>query len=183
MYGPGQSDKRVESWLGWLKSQCWHLHTNPWGERKILDWSMGLSPLSLTHCLLIACPFLWALNASKPALRRTRTLCKKRISLGVKTIIPFWSHRFQGYWGLSNFSTLALQICPPVTVHGAAGLHSGPAAWPSLNYLTSGRIILRLFIDLIPSRSISSFIHRVWNCSASAVTVNESSFSIDLGLL
>lgn len=156
---------------------------NPWGEMKILDWSKGRSPLPLTRCLLIACPFLWALNASKPALLRTRTRYKRRISLGVKTVPPFWSHRFQGYWGLSNFSTLALQICPAVTVHRAAGLHGGPAAWPSLNYLTSGRINLRLFIDLIPSRSISSFIQRVWNCSASVVTVNESSFSIDLGLL
>lgn len=81
---------------------------------------------------------------------------KRRISLGVKTITPFWSHRFQGYWGPSNFSTSALQICPPVTVHRAAGLQGAPAAWPSLNYLTSGHIILRLFIDSIPSRSISS---------------------------
>lgn len=34
MYGPGQSDKRGESWLGWLKSPCWHLRRNPWGEKK-----------------------------------------------------------------------------------------------------------------------------------------------------
>lgn len=124
MYEAGQSDKRGESWLGWLKSQC----TNPWGERKILDWSKGLSPLSLAHCLLIACPFLWKLNASKPALLRARTRYKRGISLGVKTITPFWSHRFQGYWGSSNFSTLALQICPPVTIHRAAGLHDGPGS-------------------------------------------------------
>lgn len=125
-------------------------------KRKILDWSKGLPPLSLTHCLLIACPFVWALNTSKPALLRTRTHYERRISLGLKTITLFWSHRFRGYWGPSNFSTLALQICPSVTVHRDAGLHSAPAAWPSLNYLTSGQIILRLFIDSIPSRSISS---------------------------
>lgn len=34
MYGPGQSDKRGESWLGWLKSPCWHLHRNPWGKKE-----------------------------------------------------------------------------------------------------------------------------------------------------
>lgn len=73
MYGPGQSDKRGESWLGWLKSPCWHLRRNHEEKRKSLDCSKGLPLRSLAHCLLIACPFRWALNASKPALLRPRT--------------------------------------------------------------------------------------------------------------
>lgn len=137
MHGPGQSDKRGESWLGWLKCPCWHPRWNPWGEkRKILDWSKGLSPLSLTHCLLIACPFLWTLNASKPAPLRTRTHYKRRISLGVKTITPFWSHLFRVYWGPNNFSTLAFKCAHPspstelwdYTVPQQLDLHS--TIWP-----------------------------------------------------
>lgn len=156
MYGPGQSDKRGESWLGWLKSPCWHLCRNPWGKKekpRLFEGSVPAFPRPLP-------PYRLSLPMSAQCIKtcppQNKDPLKKENFIRGKTITPSWSHRFRGYWRPSNFSTSALQICPPVTVHRAAGLHGAPAAWPSLNYLTSGHIILRLFIDSIPSRSISS---------------------------
>lgn len=161
-------------------------HTHTQREKPKL---VGKPVLSLLHNPLIVCPFSWALNASKPALLQTRIHYnmrgQKKISLqGVKTItLLFWSHQFRGFWRPSNFSTLALRICLPVTVQRATRLHSALTGWPSLNYLTAGRIIHHVFywLDSIVFNLI--FAGCVWDRSANVVTVNESGFSIDLGPL
>lgn len=50
---------------------------------------------------------------------------------------------------------LTKSVCPSLSKE-LSRLDNVPAAWPSLNYLTTGHIILHVFIDLIPSCSNAS---------------------------